>query len=84
MSKLCYENVARSFKVESKDGMIKIQYCIVDTSFDHEFGTKVQFDFELMKVEYWIDEIQDYLELSSDLKELEKIVNDIVEKDLNI
>lgn len=48
MSKLCRENRGKTFTVEANG--VDVKYRIIDTSFDHEFGKKEQYNYEIVSV----------------------------------
>jgi hypothetical protein len=81
MSKLCREELGKTFEVMNSNETINIEYCIIDESFAHEFGTQVQFGYEIMKIEAWIDEISEWVEVG-DSEDLDKYAQKIVEYDL--
>ncbi len=80
MSKLSLQYVGCKFDVTK--GKIKVSYKIITQSFSHEYGLHDQFNHEITSVKYYIEEIDRWLELSNDIGNLEKIVINMVEKDL--
>ena len=53
-----------TFDATNKKENLRIEYELVDNSFDHEFGTHQSFGYEWTKIEVYVEAIDDWIDMT--------------------
>ena len=77
------QGVRMTFDATNKKDNLRIEYELVDNSFDHEFGTCVRKDYEWTKIEVYVEAIDDWLDLTHTSDErILNLANKLLEEEM--